>query len=232
MRYLVNNKVYIVIGDRRAIQQALLVTHSTNAPTRLLENHQLLHHLFLVSVQETCEFARSQRSVQLQETPKGGNRELGPCIGDEILQMSLSRVNMRILKVCGQCICIFIRRGIRRNKLWARVREQLLECRDTLLSSRHLANLLAKSLLDNVQDVVIQSAGRQSVANREQGVHPIGGFVDLIVLVAPCVVLSHTKNQIQDSYECARRVSVSPEHHVAESDVVVGRDVACGYSGE
>ena len=188
----------------------------------MFENHQLLDHLFLIGVQEPCELARSQRSVQLQETPKGRDGELGPHVCCEVSQMSLSGVDVRFLEVRNQRIRVLVRRWVWRNELGASVREQFLESRDALLASRHLSDLLAESLLDDVQDVIVQPTGRQRVANGEQGVHPVCSFVDLVVLVAPCVVLPHAEDEVQDRHERARRIRVSPEHHVAEPDVVVG----------
>ena len=146
--------------------------------------------------------------------------------------MPLSGVCVRLFEIGGQRVRIIIRWWVRRNELGASVGEQLFERRDTLLASRHFSDLFAEPFLDDVQDVVVQPTGRQGVADREQGVHPVRRFVDLIVLVAPCVVLSHAEDEVQDRHECARRIGVPPEHHVAEPDVVVGRDVACGHSGE
>lgn len=146
--------------------------------------------------------------------------------------MSLSRVDVRLVEISTQRLRIFIWRWVCRNELGASVREQFLERWDTLLASRHLPDLFAESLLDDVQDVVVQPAGRQGVADREQGVHPVCSFVDLVVLVTPCVVLSHAEDEVQDRHKRARRIRVPPEHHVTEPNVVVGRDMACGHSGE
>jgi hypothetical protein len=70
------------------------------------------------------------------------------------------------------------------------------------------------------------------VAHCEERVHPIGGFANLVVLVAAGVVLAHTHDEIEDGDEGADGVGIAAEHNVAEADVVVGRDMTCGDAGE
>jgi hypothetical protein len=55
---------------------------------------------------------------------------------------------------------------------------------------------------------------------------------DLVVLVAASVVLLHTHDKVEDGDECADCVGVSPEHDVAESDVVVGGNMGGSHAGE
>jgi hypothetical protein len=43
-----------------------------------------------------------------------------------------------------------------------------------------LGELIAVSVLDDVEDVIVQSARRECVANGEQCVHAIGSLVNLI----------------------------------------------------
>ena len=47
------------------------------------------------------------------------------------------------------------------------------------LPARHLGELLAIALLDNIGDVVIHACGRERVADSKEGVHPIGRLIDL-----------------------------------------------------
>lgn len=58
------------------------------------------------------------------------------------------------------------------------------------------------------------------------------GNTNLIILVAPCVVLSHPENEVEDRNERPDSVRVSSKHDVAEANVVVGRDMAGGDSCE
>ena len=80
-----------------------------------------------------------------------------------------------------------------------------------------LGELIAISVLDDVEDIIVQSARRECVAKGEQCVHAIGSLVNLIggrcivqspssatdrcaaylvVLVTSCVVLSHSEDEI------------------------------------
>lgn len=65
------------------------------------------------------------------------------------------------------------------------------------------------------------------MANCEQGIHPVGSFVDLVVLITAGVVLPHSQDEVEDSDEGPDSVRVPPEHHVTETNVVACRDVAC-----
>jgi hypothetical protein len=70
------------------------------------------------------------------------------------------------------------------------------------------------------------------MTDREQRIHPIRRLVDLVVLVAPSVVLPHAGDQIQDGHERPDGVRVPPENHIGEADVVIGGDVTGGDAGE
>ena len=54
----------------------------------------------------------------------------------------------------------------------------------------------------------------------------------LVVLVATSVVLPHPENKVENGDERPDRVGVSAEHDVAETDVVVGSNVARSDTGE
>ena len=54
----------------------------------------------------------------------------------------------------------------------------------------------------------------------------------LVVLVATCVVLPHSKNEIQNGDKRPDGIGVSAQHDVAETDVVVGGNVASGDPGK
>lgn len=54
----------------------------------------------------------------------------------------------------------------------------------------------------------------------------------LIILIAPCMVLAHPHDEVQDGYKCTNRIRVASEHYVAESNVVKCGDMTCGYAGE
>lgn len=54
----------------------------------------------------------------------------------------------------------------------------------------------------------------------------------LVVLVTSCVVLTHPHNEIKDGDERPDGVRVPSEHDIAETDIVVGRNMACGYAGK
>lgn len=54
----------------------------------------------------------------------------------------------------------------------------------------------------------------------------------LIVLITPRVIRAHSRYEVEDVDECPVRIRISPQGKVAETDVVVGGDVACGYSSE
>ena len=45
--------------------------------------------------------------------------------------------------------------------------------------SRHLGELLAVTLLDDVGDVVVYPSGRERIADRKERIHPVCGLVDL-----------------------------------------------------
>ena len=54
----------------------------------------------------------------------------------------------------------------------------------------------------------------------------------LVILVAPCVILPHPENEVQDGNECTDGVGVTLEHNVTESNIVVRCDMASGNSCE
>ena len=54
----------------------------------------------------------------------------------------------------------------------------------------------------------------------------------LIVLVTPGVVLSHTEDEVENRDKCTGSVGISPEHDVAETNVVVGGDMAGSDTSE
>ena len=116
-------------------------------------------------------------------------------------------------------------------------------------ASRHLGVLFVETFFGDVGDVVVESAWGEGVTHREEGVHPICGFVDLqesvrlnalkwgeggnlVVLVGTGVVLLHAHDKVEDGDKGADGIWVAPEHDVAESDVVVGGNVSCCYTGE
>ena len=125
---------------------------------------------------------------------------------------------------------------------------------DKYLPSSHFRELFSVSLLDNVRDVIIQLAWRKSVADCEECIHPVRSLVDLwsaqgserrnplpdqelqskylIVLVTPGVVLSHTENEVENRDKCTGSVGISPEHDVAEPDIVVSGNMAGCHPGE
>lgn len=103
---------------------------------------------------------------------------------------------------------------------------------DLLPSTSHLRIRISVSLFCDVGNVVVQPTGRQGIAHGEHSIHSVACFVDLIVLVAPGVVLTHAHNEVEDRHYGPDGVGVAAEHHVAEGYVVVRRDVACRYTGE
>ena len=54
----------------------------------------------------------------------------------------------------------------------------------------------------------------------------------LVILVATCVILSHTKYEIENGHKCADSVWISTEHDITEPYVIVCRDMACRYACE
>ena len=44
---------------------------------------------------------------------------------------------------------------------------------------RHLGELLAVTLLDDVGDVVVYPSGRERIADRKERIHPVCSLVDL-----------------------------------------------------
>lgn len=109
--------------------------------------------------------------------------------------------------------------------------------------------MLAIPLLHDVGNVVVHTSGRKRVADRKKRIHPVSGLVDLgearehcydvegsrtylVVLITPCVVLPHSEDEVQNGDECPDGIRISPEHDVAEADVVVRRDMASRHSSE
>lgn len=62
------------------------------------------------------------------------------------------------------------------------------------------------------------------MTDRKQGIHPICRFVDLVVLVAAGMVLSHPHDEVEDGDEGANGVRVASKHKVTKADVII-----CGY---
>ena len=54
----------------------------------------------------------------------------------------------------------------------------------------------------------------------------------LIILVTPRVVLPHPEDEVEYRHEGSDSVWVSTEHDVAETDIVVGGDMASSDSGK
>ena len=110
--------------------------------------------------------------------------------------------------------------------------------------------MVTVSILDDVEDIVVQSARREGVANGEQCVHPIGSLVNLItkmiscrldtgcrevylvILVTSCMVLSHSEDKIQNLHKDTDRVWVAAQRDVAESYIIIGRDMTGGNASE
>ena len=115
--------------------------------------------------------------------------------------------------------------------------------------SRHFGELVPIPLLDDVGDVLVNAAGRQRIADREERIHPVCGLVDLcnvsisrtctsdrrshlVILITPRVILTHAEDEVQDGDKSTESIGVSLEHDVAEAHVVVGGDMASGDTGE
>ena len=52
----------------------------------------------------------------------------------------------------------------------------------------------------------------------------------LVVLVAPGMILPHSHDEVQNRSERPDGIWVTSQHDVAESDIVVGRNVASRYT--
>lgn len=245
--YLCDNEVQIARRDGLTIQQsrAFSPRNPANTPTRLLDHHHLLYHLLLIGIQEVGKLLRTKARIKLQEAAQSGDLRLGSNVREEELEVSVGGVELGSglggFRVSGRGWCnevlegdgVVVGRGVGSDELGASVEEELFERSQSVVASpRHLGILLSEPLLRNVGDVVVQSAGRESVTNGEQGVHPVCGFADLVVLVAASVVLLHAHDEVENGDECADCVGESAEHDVAESDIVVGSDMACSDSGE
>lgn len=61
---------------------------------------------------------------------------------------------------------------------------------------------------------------------------PYESHIDLIVLIAASVVLTHSHDEIEHSHKCADGIWITAEHDVAETDIVVCSDVAGGHPCE
>lgn len=123
-----------------------------------------------------------------------------------------------------------------------------------LPSMSHLGILLPIALLRNVRNIIVQSAGRKRMADREQCIHPICRLADLlkrrsrfdtredqhketigthlVILITSGVVLPHAHNKIQDRHERPDCIGVASKHEVAKSDIVVCCDMACRHTCE
>lgn len=70
------------------------------------------------------------------------------------------------------------------------------------------------------------------MADRKQGIHPISGLVDLVVLVAAGMVLPHPHDEVEDCDEGTDGVGVAPEHQVTKTNVVVRGDMTSRHPRE
>jgi len=95
-----------------------------------------------------------------------------------------------------------------------------------------LGKLIAVSILDDVEDIIVQPARRESVADGEQCIHTISGLIDLIILITSCVILSHSKDEIQNLHKDPDRVRVAAQHDIAEPHVVIRCNMAGGNASE
>lgn len=75
--HAIDDEVQIPRRDGLPVQQTISILDSANTPARLLHNHHLLDHLFLISIQEVRKFLSVKGSVQFQETAKSGSAALG-----------------------------------------------------------------------------------------------------------------------------------------------------------
>ena len=107
--YLVNDEVQITCRHDLSIQQVPLALHPTHTPTRLLHDHQLLHHLLLVGVEEVGELRRVERGIQLQEAAQGGNGRLGTDVGEEEGKVALSGFDWWVLDVALEELRVLVR---------------------------------------------------------------------------------------------------------------------------
>jgi hypothetical protein len=83
--HLIDIEVQVTRRDRLTLQKTRSFTSSntTDAPTRLFQHHHLLHELFLIRIQEVCQFFGSKTGVELQKASECRYRLLGSDIGKE-----------------------------------------------------------------------------------------------------------------------------------------------------
>ena len=117
-------------------------------------------------------------------------------------------------------------RGGRRDEFGAGDAEEFLEEGEGVgpaaLQARELvAVLVAQSRVDGV----VELGGMESDADRHKGMHLVVLLADAVVLRRVLLEVLGARHVDEDVREHADGVGVAAQHHVAEADVVVGREV-------
>lgn len=132
--HVVDDEVQIARGDHLTIQETLLILNARHRARRLLHNHQLLNHLFLVSVEEAGKFAGIQGRVKLEERAQCRYWRLCAHFRQEKPEVALSRLDGRFFHVCSEELGVVIWWGVGGDELGAGVEEKLFESGNSFLS--------------------------------------------------------------------------------------------------
>ena len=54
----------------------------------------------------------------------------------------------------------------------------------------------------------------------------------LIILITPCVILSHAHDKVENRDKGSNGVWIPSEHEVAKADVIICRNMTCRYTSE
>jgi hypothetical protein len=214
--------VEVVCADDLAVEQrALGVAH---LPRALLVDQQPAAQGLGVDLEEAGELGDVHGGVELEVRAHGRREHVVLDLLHEDRQVVLDRVDVE-----GWVVEVRRRRG---DELGAGGAEELLEDGQGLgAAALHAGELVAVLLAQGGVDGVVEARGVEGHADGDEGVHLVALLGDAVVLGALLEVLG-ARDVDEDVVEGAQGVGVAVHHHVAEADVVVGREVGGGDTRE
>lgn len=220
--YTLHGIVKVAHVDQLAIEKA--VVGPAQLLGALLVDKQPRAELLGLDRQETSELLEVHGCVQ----PEVGLHGRAPHVGLDFVhengQVVLDgiHVGLRVVKV----------RRNGRDELGARRPEELLIDGKRLgATPLQLQELVTELLTKSGVDGVVKTSGMESHADGNEGQHLVVLLGDRVVLSVLLEVLG-TRDVDQDVAEHADGIGVATDHHVGETDVVVGCEVRGHDAGE
>ena len=214
--------VQLVAIDHIPLQQRAL--GPAHLPAALLVDQQPLAELLGLDLQESSQLPQIHGGVEFEIRLDGRREHVGAHLGHEDAQVVFHRVDVdgRVVEV-GRGGGDELRAG--------RAEEFFEEGEGFGPAPLESDELVAVFLAEGGVDDVVELGRVEGDADGDEGVHLLVALEHAVVLGVLLEVL-RARDVHQDVAEHADRVRVAPQHHVAEADVVVCREVRGHHTRE